>query len=166
MQGVVPLGDFWIMHKLGGLMPTNEKIDAPNKNDVMLAAVTIWRMRSNEVIFRSVELIKNIQEMFKSEKMDRNFLRDIEWINFMSTGDAFIDFLQFRNERLRLSKKVGKKKEEEVEKMESELKERKKNCLKWDNINNKCLDEVKNDDIKTNISKSKSKKPKEISIEY
>lgn len=113
MEGVVPLGDFWLMLKLLSMLSDEELLKAPMREEVLTAAVTLWRMRSNEVIFKSTEAVKSVQIMLKGDKIDRNMLRDISWLNFMSRGDEYIDFLEFRNDKLRLAKEALKPKEEE-----------------------------------------------------
>jgi len=88
MEGVIPIGDFWVMEKLKGLMDKKALLKQPQKEEVMLAAVTLWRFRSNEVVSRSVDVIAIITTMLKGDKQDRNLLRDLEWIGgFMAAGD-------------------------------------------------------------------------------
>jgi len=111
MKGVVPLGDFWIMKKLKGGMLEEDLKKIPSRKETINASLTVWRLRSNDVIFRSAELVKSVQTIMKGDNMDRDFHRDIMWLYHMTKGDEFIDFLEFRNQKIkdRKAKALGKK---------------------------------------------------------
>jgi len=111
MKGVVPLGDFWIMKKLKGGMLEEDLKKIPSRKETINASLTVWRLRSNDVIFRSAELVKSVQTIMKGDNMDRDFHRNIMWLYHMTKGDAFIDFLEFRNQKIkdRKAKALGKK---------------------------------------------------------
>jgi len=72
MDGVVPLGDFWIMKKLKTEMLVEELKNNPTRKETLEATVTVYRLRSNNVIFRSAELVKSVQTIMKGDNMDRD----------------------------------------------------------------------------------------------
>jgi len=49
-EGVIPLGDFWLMSKLKANIKEEEFKRQPTKNEVIAAGATIYRFRSNEVL--------------------------------------------------------------------------------------------------------------------
>jgi len=63
--------------------------------------------------------------------MDKNFLRDIQSLFVMNSGEEFLDYLNFRNERIRdikaKLKKQNEPKEEEKEVVEPKEHQKKKN---------------------------------------
>jgi len=61
------LGDFWVMGKLVTMMTKEEKAINPLREEILTAALTIYRFKSNEVIFRSVDTIKGIQALLKGD---------------------------------------------------------------------------------------------------
>lgn len=61
------MGDFWVMGKLVTMMTKEEKAINPLREEILTAALTIYRFKSNEVIFRSVDTIKGIQALLKGD---------------------------------------------------------------------------------------------------
>jgi len=63
----------------------------PTKIEVITAGATIYRFRSNEVLYRSMDMISSIQHTLKGDDMRRDWHRDIMWLFVMPPGDMFLD---------------------------------------------------------------------------
>jgi len=60
------------MNKLKTIIPVDDFKKQPTKNEVISASATVNRFRSNEVMFRSMDMILSIQQTLKGEEMRRN----------------------------------------------------------------------------------------------
>lgn len=124
LKGVTPIGDFWMMRKLRSEMNITDVVMMPTSKELLKACLTINRFKSLNKTFRSMDIVKQIQVTLKGDFMNRNMIRDIEFLNFMSKGDVFMDFIQFRNEKIVEAKRKANEgdKGDEVPKVEDPAK--------------------------------------------
>lgn len=72
-------------------MDQAELLKNPIKDEVEIAVKTIYRMRSSGDVFRSIDIINGLQVELKGEHGDKNVLKMLEFVNFMSQGDIYFD---------------------------------------------------------------------------
>lgn len=99
-NGIMPQGDFWMIKKLLTAIEKSKLVTAPTRIEVLKAVVSIYKIKSNDVILRSLDIIKQIEQMFKGDDSKRNLMRDIGWLNFMTQGDIYLDFMEIRNQKI------------------------------------------------------------------
>jgi len=102
--GVVPTGNFWMMNKLNQDMDKSVRMTPPSKPEIVKALLTINRFKITDKVYRSNDIISGIEAMLKGPEGNRNYLKDIEWLFFMTQGDLFLDYIQFANQKVRESK--------------------------------------------------------------
>jgi len=65
---------------------------------MLQAALTVDRFKASGMVFRSLQIIKNIQKTLKGEDYSRNHIKDALTINFMSAGEVFLDYVDMRQQ--------------------------------------------------------------------
>jgi len=68
----MPQGDFWMMKKLVNSIEKSKLVTAPTRKEILRAAVSIYKIRSNDIILRSLDIIKQIESIFKGDESKRN----------------------------------------------------------------------------------------------
>jgi len=86
-KGVTAQSEFWMLKKEAAGMDQAELLRNPIKEEVEIAVKTINRMRSSGDVFRSIDIINGMQTELKGVNGDKNVLKMVEFINFMSQGD-------------------------------------------------------------------------------
>mmetsp|Transcript_50659 Transcript_50659/g.42689 ORF Transcript_50659/g.42689 Transcript_50659/m.42689 type:complete len:204 (-) Transcript_50659:263-874(-) len=90
-RGITPEGNFWMMQKLNLDLSNLDKVSRPSNKDIKSSLQTINRFSSTEKVYRSNDILTVIDKMMRGENLNRNFLRDIQMIFFMTKGDLFLD---------------------------------------------------------------------------
>lgn len=87
--------------------------EQPKTTAVLQAAVTVERFKAEGLVFRSLDIVKGIQKSVKGDGYDRNYLKQVMLINFMTKGEVFLEYITMRQE-MRVEK--AKQKAEEANK--------------------------------------------------
>lgn len=90
IKGSAEPGNFWFMRKLTSDISKRQKEVIPSAKEIHLAIKCVKRFAKTSEVFKSNDILDVIQHSLKSDKLNRDFLRDIQWINLMSKGDCLL----------------------------------------------------------------------------
>jgi len=91
IKGMVSPGNFWFMTKLSRDMEDRLKLKLPSLAEMRKALKVVMRFSHTEAVYKSNTIIDVINMSLKSPKLNRDYLRDIQSINFMNKGDLFLE---------------------------------------------------------------------------
>jgi len=80
-----------MLQKLNIDMSSQDKLKRPTATEVQRGLQTIFRFKSMELVYRSNDILSVIDQMLRGKDLNRNYLRDIQMITFMTKGDLFLD---------------------------------------------------------------------------
>jgi len=72
--------------------------EQPTTNLVLQAAITVERFKAEGLVFRSMDIVKGIQKSLKGDSYDKNYLKQVLFINYMTKGEVFLEYLTIRQE--------------------------------------------------------------------
>lgn len=124
IRGSAEPGNFWFMRKLTTDLSKRQKEKIPTAKEIKLAIKCVRRFAKTSEVFKSNDILDVIQHLLKSDKLNRDYLRDIQWINLMSKGDVYLDYVWLYNRDVRERKdpqlKVRRLEEEKLAKEAAE----------------------------------------------
>jgi len=92
-----------MLQKLNIDMSSQDKLKRPTATEVQRGLQTIFRFKSMELVYRSNDILSVIDQMLRGKDLNRNYLRDIQMITFMTKGDLFLDYLPISNEKIKIA---------------------------------------------------------------
>lgn len=92
-----------MLQKLNLDMSSDDKTKSPTKDEMKRGLQTIFRFKSMELVYRSNDILGVIDQMLRGKDLNRNYLRDIQMINFMTKGDLFLDYLPISNQKIKIA---------------------------------------------------------------